>query len=75
MQLECLHDTAVSISNKCSVLALQSHLPGYVENYDKLKAAGAEVIACVSVNDVFVMEAWGKDNKAEGKVSPQSISW
>ncbi len=46
----------------------QTHLPGYVQDYDKLKAAGAEVIACVSVNDPFVMEAWGKEHKADGKV-------
>ena len=48
--------------------ALQTHLPGYVENYDKLKAAGAEVVACVAVNDVFVQDAWGREHKAEGKV-------
>jgi peroxiredoxin len=36
------------------------HLPGYVEDAAKLKAAGVDTIACVSVNDVFVMNAWGK---------------
>ena len=36
------------------------HLPGYVEDAAKLKAAGVDQIACVSVNDVFVMNAWGK---------------
>lgn len=46
----------------------KTHLPGYVENFDKLKAKGVEVVACVSVNDPFVMEAWGQDQKAEGKV-------
>lgn len=46
----------------------QTHLPGYVSDYDKLKEAGAEVIACVSVNDPFVMGAWGEAHGAEGKV-------
>ena len=36
------------------------HLPGYVEDAAKLKAAGVDTVACVSVNDVFVMNAWGK---------------
>ena len=37
------------------------HLPGYVQNYDALKAKGADIVACVAVNDAFVMGAWGKD--------------
>ena len=44
------------------------HLPGYVDKLDALKAKGVDTIACVSVNDAFVMGAWGKDQKAEGKV-------
>ena len=36
------------------------HLPGYVDDTAKLKAAGLDTVACVSVNDVFVMNAWGK---------------
>jgi peroxiredoxin len=45
------------------------HLPGYVANADELKAKGVDTIACIAVNDAWVMEAWGKDQGAEGKVT------
>ncbi|HEU4550745.1 MAG TPA: peroxiredoxin [Rhizomicrobium sp.] len=44
------------------------HVPGFVSNHDALKAKGVDAIACVSVNDAFVMGAWGKDQNAGGKV-------
>ena len=44
------------------------HLPGFVEKADEIKAKGVDTIACLSVNDVFVMDAWGKDQKAGDKV-------
>ena len=44
------------------------HLPGYVEQAGALKAKGFDAIACISVNDPFVMDAWGKANGADGKV-------
>jgi glutaredoxin/glutathione-dependent peroxiredoxin len=44
------------------------HLPGYVNNYQSLKSKGIDAVACLSVNDAFVMDAWGKDQGVEGKV-------
>ncbi|MDC0169369.1 peroxiredoxin, partial [bacterium] len=43
----------------CSV----QHLPGYVDNAQSLKDKGVDTVACVSVNDPFVMGAWGKDRE------------
>ena len=45
-----------------------THLPSYIKDFDALKAAGVKNIACVSVNDVFVMNAWNDALHAEGKV-------
>ncbi len=42
-----------------------THLPGYVVNADAIKAKGVDTIACMSVNDAFVMGAWGKAQNAE----------
>jgi glutaredoxin/glutathione-dependent peroxiredoxin len=44
------------------------HLPGFVTKAGELKAKGVDTIACLSVNDAFVMNAWGKDQKVESKV-------
>lgn len=44
------------------------HVPGYVAKADELKAAGVDEVWCVSVNDAFVMGAWGRDQKTAGKV-------
>ena len=48
----------------CSMI----HLPGYVKNRESLKAKGVETIACISVNDPWVMDAWGKAQGADGIV-------
>ena len=44
------------------------HLPGFVGHADEILAKGVDAIACVSVNDVFVMNAWGKDRGVGDKV-------
>jgi peroxiredoxin len=44
------------------------HLPGFINNFDQLKAKGVDTVACMAVNDVFVMKAWGESSKAAGKI-------
>jgi len=44
------------------------HLPGYVENFEKYKSKGIDLIVCISVNDPFVMDAWGKSQRVGGKI-------
>ena len=46
----------------------QRHLPGYVEKAGDIKAKGVDTVACVAVNDVFVMNAWGKNQNVGDKV-------
>lgn len=45
-----------------------NHLPGFVDHADAILGKGVDTIACTSVNDVFVMHAWGKDRGVEDKV-------
>ena len=47
----------------------ERHLPSYVDHAAELKAKGVDLIACIAVNDPFVMAAWGKENHAEGKIT------
>ena len=44
------------------------HVPSYLENLDQLKAKGVNEVWCVATNDGFVMAAWGRDQKATGKI-------
>lgn len=43
----------------------QTHMPGFVVNVDDILAKGVDEVACVAVNDAFVMDAWGKNQNAE----------
>lgn len=45
-----------------------NHLPGFVDKADEIRSKGVDTIACMSVNDVFVMDAWGKDRSVGDKV-------
>ena len=54
-----------AFTSTCSKL----HLPGYVANADKIKAKGIDNIFCLSVNDPFVMNAWGEANNADSKIT------
>ena len=54
-----------AFTSTCSKL----HLPGYVANADKIKSKGIEKIFCLSVNDPFVMNAWGEANNAARKIT------
>ena len=44
------------------------HLPGYIENVDALKAKGVDEVACLAVNDAFVMGAWARDQGVDGRL-------
>jgi peroxiredoxin len=47
----------------------EQHLPGFIDHADAIKAKGVDEIVCISVNDAFVMGAWGKDRGAGDKVT------
>ncbi|CAM9362373.1 unnamed protein product, partial [Phaeothamnion confervicola] len=46
----------------------ETHLPGFIAKVEELKGKGVDTVACISVNDAFVMNAWGKQLGCEGKV-------
>ena len=67
----------LTAGNKIAVFALPGaftptcsaqHVPGFVKHADAFKAAGIDEIWCLSVNDAFVMGAWGREQKTGGKV-------
>ena len=51
----------ISVPGAFTPTCSMQHLPGFVEQAEALKAEGIDMIACTAVNDVFVMDAWGKD--------------
>ena len=58
----------VSVPGAFTPTCSKGHLPGYISNADELAAHGVDTIACMAVNDVFVMDAWGKDRGVDDKV-------
>ncbi len=59
----------VSVPGAFTPTCSMNHLPGFVEHADEILAKGVDTIACMAVNDVFVMDAWGKDRDVGDKVS------
>jgi peroxiredoxin len=58
----------VSVPGAFTPTCSKGHLPGYVSKADELLSQGVDTIACMAVNDVFVMHAWGKDRGVGDKV-------
>ncbi len=59
----------VSVPGAFTPTCSMNHLPGYVEHADEILGKGVDTIACTAVNDVFVMDAWGKDRGVGDKVT------
>src|SRR5690606_17137022 len=59
----------ISVPGAFTPTCSMNHLPGYVEQAARLKEKGVDTIACMAVNDVFVMNAWGKDRNVGDKVT------
>ena len=58
----------VSVPGAFTPTCSMNHLPGFVDHADEILAKGADTIACMAVNDIFVMDAWGKDRGVGDKV-------
>lgn len=62
------HVVMFSLPGAFTPTCSQQHLPGYVAKFDELKAKGVDLIACLSVNDPFVMKAWAEQHGALDKI-------
>lgn len=62
------HVVMFSLPGAYTPTCSKEHLPGYVARHDELKAKGVDLIACLSVNDAFVMKAWAEEHGALDKV-------
>jgi len=51
----------ISVPGAFTPTCSMNHLPGFVDQFDALKSKNVDTVACMAVNDVFVMDAWGKD--------------
>ncbi len=58
----------VSVPGAFTPTCSAQHLPGFLEHGDAIAAKGIDTVACMAVNDVFVMDAWGKDQGVGDKV-------
>ncbi len=58
----------VSVPGAFTPTCSMNHLPGFVDHADEILSKGVDTIACMAVNDVFVMDAWGKDRSVGDKV-------
>ena len=58
----------VSVPGAFTPTCSANHLPGYVDHAEQFVSKGVDTIACMAVNDVFVMDAWGKDRQVGDKV-------
>jgi peroxiredoxin len=59
----------VSVPGAFTPTCSMNHLPGFVDHADEIFGKGVDTIACMAVNDVFVMDAWGKDRGVGDKVT------
>ena len=59
----------VSVPGAFTPTCSMNHLPGFIEHADEILGKGVDTIACTAVNDVFVMDAWGKDRSVGDKVT------
>lgn len=62
------HVVMFSLPGAFTPTCSKEHLPGYVARYDELKARGVDLIACLSVNDAWVMKAWAEQHDALDKI-------